>query len=45
VLLIEDGRVIAQGTHAELLATEPRYRQVLASLDPAASLLEEGALA
>jgi ATP-binding cassette, subfamily B, bacterial len=43
VLLIEDGQVIAQGTHVELLTTEPRYRQVLASLDPAASPLEAGA--
>ncbi|MDI1461488.1 ABC transporter ATP-binding protein [Catellatospora sp. KI3] len=32
VVLIEDGRVAAQGTHTELLATEPRYGEVLASL-------------
>ncbi|MBV1849300.1 ABC transporter ATP-binding protein [Catellatospora tritici] len=34
VVLVEDGRVVAQGTHAELLATEPRYTEVLASLRP-----------
>ena len=28
--MIEDGRVIAEGTHAELLATEPRYVEILA---------------
>ncbi|GHJ44241.1 hypothetical protein Cs7R123_15830 [Catellatospora sp. TT07R-123] len=32
VVLVEDGRVIAQGTHAELLTAEPRYTEVLASL-------------
>ncbi|GLW31749.1 ABC transporter ATP-binding protein [Actinoplanes regularis] len=31
VLLISDGRVIADGTHAELLTTEPRYARVLAA--------------
>ncbi len=30
IAVIEDGRVIAQGTHAELLATEPRYVEILA---------------
>jgi ATP-binding cassette subfamily B protein len=30
VAVVEDGRVIAQGTHAELLATEPRYSAILA---------------
>jgi ATP-binding cassette, subfamily B, bacterial len=31
VVLIEDGRVSAEGTHHELLATDPRYRRVLAA--------------
>jgi ATP-binding cassette subfamily B protein len=31
VVLIDAGRVAASGTHVELLATEPRYRQVLAA--------------
>jgi ATP-binding cassette, subfamily B, bacterial len=31
VVLIEAGRVIADGTHESLLASEPRYGQVLAS--------------
>jgi ATP-binding cassette subfamily B protein len=31
VVLIDDGRVVAEGTHATLLAGEPRYRQVLAA--------------
>jgi ATP-binding cassette subfamily B protein len=30
VAVIEDGRVIAEGTHLELLATEPRYVEILA---------------
>jgi ATP-binding cassette subfamily B protein len=33
VLLMEKGRVIAEGTHESLLATEPRYGKVLASLE------------
>src|SRR5215207_6586267 len=31
VVLLEGGRVAADGTHDELLATEPRYRAVLAA--------------
>jgi ATP-binding cassette, subfamily B, bacterial len=31
VVLMEHGKVVADGTHEELLATEPRYGQVLAS--------------
>jgi ATP-binding cassette subfamily B protein len=31
VVLMERGRVIADGTHQSLLASEPRYAQVLAS--------------
>ena len=30
VVLLDDGRVIADGRHDELLATEPRYRELLA---------------
>jgi ATP-binding cassette subfamily B protein len=36
VVLMERGRVIADGTHAGLLATEPRYAQVLASQEVSA---------
>ncbi|GGN71705.1 hypothetical protein GCM10010112_39270 [Actinoplanes lobatus] len=31
VVLIENGRAVASGTHTELLANEPRYRRVLAT--------------
>jgi len=31
VVLIENGRAVASGTHATLLATEPRYAAVLAA--------------
>ncbi len=33
VVLMEDGRVAATGTHRELMANEPRYAEVLAHLD------------
>jgi ATP-binding cassette subfamily B protein len=33
VVLLEHGSVVASGTHAELLATEPRYAAILASGD------------
>jgi ATP-binding cassette subfamily B protein len=33
VVLMEGGRVVADGTHQSLLATEPRYGRVLASLE------------
>lgn len=33
VLLLEDGRIVASGTHSQLLATEPRYVDVLAHTD------------
>ena len=29
-VLIDDGRVVADGIHSELLSTSPRYREVLA---------------
>ncbi len=46
VVLIDDGRVAADGSHAELLATSPRYREVLAAAErQAAELATEGAQA
>jgi ATP-binding cassette subfamily B protein len=33
VAVVEDGRVIAIGTHAELLANEPRYGEILAQAE------------
>ena len=33
VVLLENGRVVADGTHLELMATEPRYARVLAHLE------------
>lgn len=35
VVLVDGGRVVAQGTHDELLATDDRYREVLAALTAA----------
>jgi ATP-binding cassette, subfamily B, bacterial len=35
VAVVDGGRVIAEGTHTELLATEPRYAEILAQSDPA----------
>ncbi|SJM51093.1 ABC transporter ATP-binding protein [Gulosibacter sp. 10] len=32
VVLLDDGRVVAVGTHAELMADDPRYRFVMADL-------------
>ncbi len=34
VALLEEGRITAVGTHTELLARNPHYRYVIASLDP-----------
>jgi ATP-binding cassette subfamily B protein len=34
VLLLEGGRIVADGTHRELLASEPRYARVLAEFEP-----------
>jgi ATP-binding cassette subfamily B protein len=33
VLLIEGGQIVADGSHADLMATEPRYVEVLASVE------------
>ncbi len=33
VVLLEGGQIVADGTHAELMATEPRYVEVLASAE------------
>jgi ATP-binding cassette subfamily B protein len=33
VAVLENGRVIAEGTHTELLATEPRYVEILAQAE------------
>ena len=41
VVLLEDGRVVAQGTHAELMATEPGYASVLAHLEEDAEARRE----
>lgn len=33
VVLLEGGRIVADGTHAGLMATEPRYSEVLAQIE------------
>jgi ATP-binding cassette subfamily B protein len=33
VVLLEGGRIVADGTHAGLMATEPRYAEVLAQIE------------
>ena len=42
VVLIGEGRVLATGTHDELLAADPRYREVLAAAEATASTAGEG---
>ncbi len=37
VVLLEDGHIVADGTHAELLQTTPHYAEVLAQADPDAA--------
>ena len=41
VVLLDGGRVVADGTHQDLLATEPRYAAVLAHVDDAAPAPDE----
>jgi len=43
VAVVEGGRIIAEGTHAELLATEPRYAEILAQSDAEADAELQGA--
>ena len=31
ILVLEDGRVVGRGTHAELLADNPTYQEIVAS--------------
>jgi putative ABC transport system ATP-binding protein len=45
VVLLDEGRVVADGTHERLLATSPRYREVLARAELEAETAEGGALA
>jgi ATP-binding cassette subfamily B protein len=33
VVLLEGGKLVADGTHQQLMATEPRYAEVLAHLE------------
>lgn len=40
VVLIDDGRVVAEGTHAELVAGDPRYRAVLAHIGELGSVVD-----
>jgi ATP-binding cassette subfamily B protein len=35
IVLMDDGRIVAQGTHLELIATEPRYARLLGDADAA----------
>jgi ATP-binding cassette subfamily B protein len=46
VVLLDEGRIVAQGTHGELLANEPRYSTILAQQaeDDDASRFDEGDL-
>jgi ABC-type multidrug transport system ATPase subunit len=49
VAVIDRGHVVALGTHAELLATEPRYAEILAQGAPPAEVrplgVDEGVVA
>ena len=42
VIFIEDGRVVAQGTHEELMATTPRYVRILSAYEDDAVLRADG---
>ncbi len=41
VVLLDEGRILASGTHRELMATEPRYAEVLAHLEGDATSQDE----
>ncbi len=43
VVLLDGGKVVADGTHERLLATSPRYREVLAraATEPQAGVVDD----
>ena len=41
VAVVEGGRIIAEGTHNELLATEPRYAEILAQAEAEADAADD----
>jgi ATP-binding cassette subfamily B protein len=43
VVLLEDGKIVADGTHQDLLANEPRYVQILAEAEAEADDDSDGA--
>lgn len=45
VVLLEGGRIVADGTHAGLMATEPRYAEVLAHIEETDAARRERAVA
>ena len=42
VVLMDEGRIVSEGTHAELMATEPRYAEVLAAADSSDGAVGDG---
>ena len=45
VVLLDGGRIVADGTHAELLETTPLYAEILAQVDPDAARPDTGVVA
>ena len=45
VVLLEEGRIVADGTHADLMRTEPRYAEVLAHFGDAEAASEDAEVA